>query len=221
MNTNDKTNNFNNLFERTADEIFYSFLAKHKKKIIGVLITSLITIISATCYWYVINKHNHYITQEIYNIVKLKDKNKPYLHKIKQCLEQTSNHDYQAVLLLLIDVKTLSKQEWQKFLQQVYNIEYVCQYTYTENHFERFSFFAELLFLKTLCILGQKGEINEMKKFFMEKKLQASIMSSYMYYSLAIFNKDNYMLNDIINSYQYIMTNIPLVFISFTKTRIN
>lgn len=202
---------FKNLFEKTSDEIFMEFLKKQKNKIFFCIGLSLTTIIVGTYYWYLRNENEKYINQEINVLVKKKqNKEKINFDKVLFLLNKSKKVSYKSTLLMLIDLKNISSKEWLIFLKEVKKIPYVCQYIHTTSHFKKFSYITELLFLKTLYFMGKKNYISEMKNFFMEKKMNTSIMSNYMYLILVLFTKDKFILDDIITSYKYTVTNLPI-----------
>jgi hypothetical protein len=228
----EKLNKFKNLFESTADEIFYDFIGEHKKKIISIIILVLLFITLGTCYWVSNEKNNQTISFEIQSIIQKKKnhinckedirnsynkiKSSPILESLNLNLTKVA---YKATLLLLEDVENMSSEEWREYLHKVKCLSYVCQYVHTTQHFKRFSFAAEFLFLKTLYYMEKKGySEDEMRGFFMEKKLHASILNSYMSYLLGFSKCHKDMLNDILQHYDYTITNFPKGLLFFAKS---
>lgn len=212
-----KSEKFNNLFERTADEVFYDFIGKHSRKILTLISLSLLSVIYGAYHWHQDKQHRENISKDIANIIKKKENGDSYHQDIQKTFHKTKILSYRATLLLLEDLDHMSSEEWFLFLQQVKDLKYFCQYVHTSSHFKRFSFVTELLFLKTLYFLGKKKQMQDMQAFFMAKKLQASILSHYMQYVLVIYTQDNAMLNDMLSSYEYNITNIPKELLIFTQ----
>lgn len=227
----EKLRKFKSLSERTADEIFYDLISSHSKKIIGLLIFILCIGISTTYYWRMENENRQNISIHINQIIKKKASGADCRQSIQNCLKEIDDmsfklmpkryDSYRATLLLMEDLDNMNYKDFQEFLRRVNNLDYICQYIHTTNHFKRFSYVTEALYLKTLYFMGKKGYKDQMLNFFMSKKLHTSIMGHYMYYILSLFQQNRYMLNDMASSYQYMVTNIPEIVILSTKVGTN
>lgn len=228
---------FKNLFESTADEIFYDFIRKHNKKIIGVIIFIILLIITVTVKYSQNQKKNYEISCGIHKVINMVKKGENPNNLIDELIVETKTSkivnilkldrnkiSYRATLLLLKDISKFSKKEFEAYVKQVEELPYVCQYIATIEHFKRFSFTSELLFFKVIENMYKHDyEEKHILTFFMKKKLHASILKGYMYAYVGIINKNPYILSDLISGYNFLETtslqNVPEIFLSLVNTK--
>ena len=234
-----KEDKFKGLFESTADEIFYDFVKKHKKKIIGLIISVILIIITITVEYSNNEKINNEISYKIHEVIN-KTKNGENCNKvIDELIKKTKTSkfsdvfrldrnkiSYRATLLLLKDINNFTKEEFAIYLQQVEDLPYVCQYISTMAHAKRFSFTGELLFFKIIeHMYKHKYEEKEILTFFMKKKLHASILNGHMHAYIGLINKNPYILSDLISTYGLMdvasIQNIPEILLTLVDTENN
>jgi hypothetical protein len=230
-----KEDKFKNLFESTADEIFYDFLKKHSKKILLLIIGVLVSIMLLTVRYSNNKKLNEEISASIHIViekVKLKQNcnqlidniiKKTATSKITDLFQLDKNKiAYRSTLLLLKNTSTMNTKEWEQHLKQVNDLPYVCQYIHTIPHGQRYLLTAELLFFKVIQDMKQRNySEKDILSFFMKKKLHASIIASYMYIYLASQFNDNYMLSDLLSMYKTSIHNIDVVLLTLINTNNN
>jgi hypothetical protein len=231
-----KENKFKNLFESTADEMFYDFVKKHNKKIISIIISIFLIIILMTINYSNNEKLNSKIACRLHNLINKTTKGENCNKEIDELIIETKTSkisdilrldrkkiSYRATLLLLKDVSNFTKEEFAAYVKEVEALPYVCQYISTIEHFKRFSFSGELLFFKVIenmCRYNYKEE--DILTFFMIKKLHASILKGHMYAFLGIINKNPYILSDLLSSANLMdnvsIQNIPQIFLTLIDT---
>lgn len=236
---NNKEDKFKNLFESTADEIFYDFVKKHSKKILAIIVFIILMIITMTIQYSNNQKLNVQISHGIHEVINKTKKGEKCNNLIDKLIYQTKTSkfsdifnldrnkiSYRATLLLLKDISKFTKEEFAVYLKQVEDLPYVCQYIATIEHFKRFSFTGELLFFKVIENMKKYGYKEEdILTFFMKKKLHASILKGHMYAYMGAANKNSYILSDLISSYELYETvslqNIPKIFLTLIETEDN
>ncbi len=230
--TPNKEEKYKNLFERTADEIFYDFLKKYSKKILLLIIGILVFIIFITISYSNNQKLNEEISASIHLVINKTKNNENCNHIIDKIIKKTSTSKisdlfqldrdkigYRSTLLLLKNTENMNNKEWEIHFKQINDLPYVCQYIHTIPHGRRYLLTAELLFLKTIKDMTKRHySQKEILSFFMKKKLHASILASYMYIYLCGEFNDSYMLSDLISMYNTSVHNIDIIFLTLLNS---